>query len=802
MSVAWLPALSASLWLALPASNSAARSEAGVPGASPLAPLGIRSPEPDVRADDDALLLQCASEQGWRGLVDALERGSPPTSDEARSAFERARLRIDATDPRKSSRERADAWTALDAAHARRIAAATDAGARRQAISDRATDALRIGLFADPSSASACASGNPEDTAASLALLRAVEEATRPDTTGDAAGQADCTLAFLHAASQALQVGIDRADRGGAASRDRRTRAAALLARVRAARAGVAPALSAVADLAECAAASAAGDADAARAAAVRIVYLGEPLPAMFGRIFVCDALAQSRMGDRALAELVQVIRVDGLSLPLRILAADAYVRLRDSLGKSSLASPTFEAYGEVIRRSSAQERWAARLAVVERLGPITLRATDTSWLPPEGLVSRAHAQRIGGDAAAGDSLRAELAETSPDRAAMAAVAALDASLRTGDDALAADAMTALATRFDDDPTWSGCARELALLEIAHDATYPGTRPSQLKSATAIALARGDRASSVTAIRAAQQAVEALDGARERSLPAPDAAARLKALTAAIGGIDAASMAGTRVRAAILVLDACAIDPAAAAASARPNLPQGPDEMHPSDARLLGACLAERARDAAGSPAAAVAAARLKALSAMNAAPHAARGAREVISAWVISPSSLDPKTARGLAAVLDAAADIDPPDLDAMRLSVTLARHWGSMSPTEAADRSSRARATADRIDASRDDLLALSDALLDEATLMQPHDRVKKLAEALSVARLAESLASRGHASDPRGARLVDWGARERMVRGARLAGRADQAEAHIARLAAIDPTLGGNPDRFAGP
>ena len=798
MSAGRLTALAASLSVTL----AAAHPSAGASRAPEPAHLGALSAPPHARtADDDALLLQCASEQGWRGLVDALERVSPPTSDGARAAFERARLRIDATDPRKSSRERADAWAALDAAHARRIAAATDAATRTQAISDRATDALRIGLFADPSSASACASGDPEDTAASLALLRTVEDATRPGTTGDIPGPTDRTLAFLHAASQALQVGIDRADRGGAASRDRRTRAAALLTRVRAERAGIAPALSAVADLAECAAASAAGDADAARAAAVRIVYLGEPLPAMFGRIFVCDALAQSRMGDRALAELVQVIRVDGLSLPLRILAADAYVRLRDSLGKSSLASPTFEAYGEVIRRSSVQERWSARLAVVERLGPITLRAADTSWLPPEGLISRAHAQRIGGDAVAGDALRAELAETSPDRAAMAAVAALDASLRTGDDTLAADAMTALATRFDDDPTWSGCASDLALLEIAHDATHPGTRPSQLKSSIAMALALGDRGASGPLIRAAQQATEALDGARARSIAAPDAAARLQALIAACGGIDAQSMAGTRVRAAILVLDACAIDPAAAAASVRPSLPQGPDEMHPSDARLLGACLAERARDAAGSPAAAVAAARLKALSAVRAAPHAARGARDVIRAWITSPSGLDAKTARGLAAVLDAAAVIDPPDLDAMRLNVQLARHWGSMSPAEAADRSARARATADRSDASRDDLLALADALLDEATLMQPQDRAAKLAEALSVARLAESLASRGPAGDPKGARSIDWSARERMVRGVRIAGRGDQADAHIARLSAIDPTLGGNPDRFAG-
>ena len=750
---------------------------------------------------DDAILLQCASEQGWRGLLDALERVSPPLNDDAKATFGRARLRIDATDPRKSSRERAAAWAALDEAHARRVAAALDATSRQQAVAERATDALRIGFFANPSTASACASANPQDTAAALAMLRSVEDATRSGATMDAAGTVDRTMAFLHVASQALRVGIDRADRGGAASRDRRARAAAILERVRAERAGALPALTAVADLAECAAASAAGDADSARAAAVRIVYLGEPLPAMFGRIFVCDALAESRMGDRALAELVQVIRVDGLSLPLRILAADAYVRLRDSLGKSSLATPTFESYGEVIRQSPAHERWSARLAVVERLGPITARAADTSWIPPEGLVARAHAQRIAGDVAAGDLLRAELDHASPDRAAMAAIAALDAGLRAGDQTLAADALKALATRFADDPAWSDCAADLALLEIAHDAAYPNARPSQMKASAVLAQALDRDASRVRLITAAQQAVEALDGARSRSLAAADAQARLSALRAACDGIDASALAGTRVIAALLALDACAVDAAGANLSALPTMPDGLGSLHPSDAHLIGTVLAERARDAGGSPAAAAAAARLRNLGSIaSAAPFAARGARDSVAAWISAPSGLDANTARGLAAILDVAAAIDPPTLSAMRLDVRLARHWGSLSPSAASDRSALARAAAAHAGASVDDILELSDALLDEALLAQPDERAARLAEAMSAARLAESIASQGQPLDQGARRRVDWAARERMVRAARLAGRSDEADAHIARLSAIDPTLGGDPGRFS--
>ncbi len=805
MSIPPTSRLVAALCMSLAALPSAA---AAVPNAhlasTSRLPNGARAhaPSPDATSErDDALLLQCASEQGWRGLVEALERVSPPRTDDERAAFERARLRIDATDPRKTSLERADAWEALDAAHVRRVAAALDAQSRQQAVAERATDALRIGFFANPSTASACASADPEDTAAALALLRSVEDATRAGAAADGGSPTDRATAFLHVASQALQVGIDRADRGGAASRDRRTRAAALLDRVRAAREGAPPALSAVADLAECAAASAAGDADSARAAAVRIVYLGEPLPAMFGRIFVCDALAESRMGDRALAELVQVIRVDGLSLPLRILAADAYVRLRDSLGKSSLAAPTFESYGEVIRRSPVQERWSARLAVVERLGPITARAVDTSWIPPEGLIARAHAQRIAGDSAAGDVLRAELAETSPDRAAMAAIAALDAALRAGDEALAADALKSLATRFADDPVWSGCGADLALLEIAADATRPRTRTPQLKASMVLAQALSDDAPATQVVASAQQAIEALDGASARSIAPTEAAARLTALRAACEGLDAAALAGTRALAAMLVLDACSIDPAAGAAPAMSAAPAGLNEIHHADAYLLGSCLAERARDAAGSPAAAAASARLKALASMAAAtPHAARGAREVIAAWITAPSGLDAKTARGLAAVLDAAAAIDPPSLDAMRLDVRLARHWGGLSPSAAADRSARARTVAEHVGASPDDLLALSDALIDEASLVQPQDQAARLAEAMSVARLAETLASRGQPGDRRGARTIDWAARERMVRAVRVAGLGDQANAHIARLVALDPTLGGNPGRFA--
>ena len=770
------------------------------------APAGARAgvqlaAPPDSAAPDDAAVLQCASEQGWRELIEALHRVAPPRTDAERAAFDRARLRVDATDPRRSSQARAEAWVALDAAHSARIAGATDALARRRAVVERATDALRIGLFAEPSTASALASGQPHDVARAIALLRAIEEATGPaDAHGDE-GEIDRTLTFLHAASQALQLGIDRADRGGAASRERRTRAAAALERVRTAREGMPPSLHAVADLAECAAASGAGDADAARAAAVRIVYLGEPLPAMLGRIFVCDALAASRMGDRALTELVQVIRVDGLSLPLRILAADAYVRLRDSLGKSSLAGPTFEAYGEVVRRSAPQERWAARLAAIERLGPIAVRASDTGWLPAEGVVARAHVQRIAGLVAAGDTLRAELAETSPDRVAMAAAAAMDASVRTRDPSLAADALKALITRFPDDPQWSGCATELAMLEIANDSANPGTRPAEIAASIVLALELADARTPAPALTVARQAIDALDAARSRSLAAADAMARLSSLLAACSEVDPGSLAGTRVLAAVLVLDACAIDPAAGSAGSPPSAPAGLSDIHPSDAALLGVCLAERARDAAGPAAAAAAAARLAAVSRVPSRAHAARGARDVIARWIASAAAPDAQTARGLAAVLDAAATIDPPNLEAMRLDVRLARHWGGRSPSSAAERSARARAAAAHPGASDEDLLALADALIDEAALAEPTARAATLSEAMAIARVAESLAANDGNRLDAGATPIHWSARERMVRAARIAGRDAEAKAHVARLAAIDATLGGQPDRFSG-
>jgi len=762
--------------------------------------IQLAAPE-DSAARDDAAVLQCASEQGWRELIEALQRVAPPRTDAEQSAFDRARLRIDATDPRRSSKARAESWAALDAAHAARIAGATDAPAQRSVVVERATDALRIGLFAEPSTASALASGQPHDVARAIALLRSIEEATGPGDGTGGTGETGRTLGFLNAASQALQLGIDRADRGGAASRERRTRAAAVLERVRTLREGMPPSLHAVADLAECAAASAAGDADAARAAAVRIVYLGEPLPAMLGRIFVCDALAASRMGDRALTELVQVIRVDGLSLPLRILAADAYVRLRDSLGKSSLAGPTFEAYGEVVRRSAPQERWAARLAAIERLGPIAFRASDADWLPTEGLVARAHAQRIAGLVAAGDALRAELAENSPDRVAMAAAAAIDASVRTRDASLAADALKALATRFPDDPQWSGCATELAMLEIANDSANPGTRRAEIAASVVLALELADARTPTQMLAVAKHAIDALDAARSRSLAAADAAARLSSLLAACGEVEPGSLAGTRVLAAILVLDACAIDPAAGSVGSPPPSPGGLSDIHPSDAELLGTCLAERARDAAGSAAAAAAAARLASLSHVPSRADAARGARHVIAGWIASATGPDAKTASGLAAVLDAAATIDPANLEALRLDVRLARHWGGLSRASAADRSARARAAADHPGASDADLLALADALIDEAALADPTDRAKALSEAMAIARGAESLAAKDGDGQAAVSRPIHWSARERMVRAARLAGRNAEADAHLARLAAIDATFGGQPDRFPG-
>jgi hypothetical protein len=770
---------------------------------------------------DDAALLQCASEQGWRGLVDALERTHPATTDEARAAFARARLRIDATDPRKSSPDRLSAWRALDESHARRIASANDGPSRQRAIVDRATDALRIGLFADPSSASACASAATEDTVRAVALLRSVESSAALPEGHSPSTPLERQTAFLHAAAQAIQVGIDRADRGGAAARDRRVRASALLERLKATRDGIPESLDAVADLAECAAAASAGDPDAARAAAVRIVYLGEPLPAMFARIFVCDALAESRMGDRALAELVQVIRVDGLSLPLRILAADAYVRLRDSLGKSSLAAPTFEAYAEVIRQAPAHEQWSARLAVIERLGPIALRATDTSWLPPEGLVARAHAQRIGGDVAARGALRNELAAGPRDRAAMATIAALDAGVRVGDAGLASDALHAIATRFGDDPAWSGAAIHAALLDAALDATEPSSQPAPVAEsiARAIAVTSGNVPDAGLAgqrlLAAAMHSIDALERARARELDPSDARARYDQLMALCGTCDPAHLAGTRMRAALAVLDAAMLG-ADAGASPWPAMPAGLDEIHPTDAALLGALLAERARDAAGAPIPAMAAVRLRALSAASgAAPHAARAVRAVAQDWIrsraaaagavgiaspgVAVPTTDPSTAQGLMVIVDAAAEIDPPDLDAARLGVALAAYWGSASPSSAAERTARARAVVTDARATRDDLLALSDALLDEAALAPPHDRAERLSDAISVARLAESVARVPAAGDAGDMPRIDWDARARMIRAARMAGRDSAADAHIRRLAALDPSLGGQPGRF---
>ena len=183
--------------------------------------IQLAAPE-DSAARDDAAVLQCASEQGWRELIEALQRVAPPRTDAEQSAFDRARLRIDATDPRRSSNARAESWAALDAAHAARIAGATDAPTQRSAVVERATDALRIGLFAEPSTASALASGQPHDVARAIALLRSIEEATGPGDGTGGTGETGRTLAFLNAASQALQLGIDRADRGGAASRERR----------------------------------------------------------------------------------------------------------------------------------------------------------------------------------------------------------------------------------------------------------------------------------------------------------------------------------------------------------------------------------------------------------------------------------------------------------------------------------------------------------------------------------------------------------------------------------------------------
>lgn len=783
------------------------------------AALAVALPFDAAAADDDPL-LRFASEQGWRAMIDALDRVEPTGDPAVRAARARARLRADAIDPARSSQDRAASWRALDEAHRANADAASGHAARARAAMERACDALRIGLFADASAAAACAARSPEDVARTVQMLQSIEQMTEPFATGarnppagaggsGAAGAAATalpssdarTIDFLRAAARALRMAIDRTGSGGAQARDRRVAAEEVLAQVRASRRGIPQSLEATADLAECAAASAAGDPDSARAAAVRIVYLGEPLPAMFARILVCDALAEGRLGDRALAELVEVVRVDGLSLPLRLMAADAYVRLRGALGKSSLATPTFGAYAEVIRRAPAQERWAARRAVVERLAPIMAAAVDTSWCPPEGLVARAFAQHLAGQAAGSRALREAMESPNPDDGAFATAAALSAAERSGDLALASDALACAARRFGDDPEWTHAALDAALIEVALDASAPATRPGPLSSALGAAMAaprpaRDDQAAHRTrdTLEAAALAIDALSAASSEGMSAATAARRLKELRDAAARADPSRVRATRVTAALLVLGAMAGDPMQPAAADAPR-------VHARDAELLGRWMAGAVLSAPDPAQAAAAAERVRTLAAdPRLAGDAAAGIRDVARRWIERSAGASVKDAcTRVLAVLDAAAAASPPTIDDLRLAVAVARSEGRATRISAADATARARAVVSHPAHTHDDLLALADALIAECTLAPASDSAPIAAEAATVARLAEQRRARDLREGATGAGTVDWEAHERLVRAAEAAGLGDRARAHVQRLAAIDSSFGGVPGRF---
>lgn len=519
--------------------------------------------------------------------LDAIEPPSPqgdPATKELRAI---ARARVDIRHGASTPSQRDAAMDAIRAARERLIQSFPHDPRVETWLCDAAEDELVLGFLGNDAGAQALA-GTPGDGVYSrahellqrvLALLKRADSADRQAQSHAAAidgpisqrlkDDREVRRPLLEAMATAFELAINRAINDPIERSRVGAHAAKVLATLDSLR-GTAPLrLRNECDLAAVAAAAACAQSESARFGAARIALAGDAMAYTLARILAADALLNERRSREALEQMTPLVSAAGLPTEIRLLSADAFVRMRTLVGRSPTSQATLDPWISVFKTASNEERAAIRTALLGRIGATLKNVRIDGPLPEVAEIALARV-RLLEDATDGSSLRSlqKSADSSEDAqiAGLALIALADVHLHHNQFDAAARDLLAFASVVPRDRL-AGSAQQVALdIELAIDAQAPDSSPTTLRSALEAAVARESMTDSLASHRAQLAALNA----RERialllsAMPAPDQTASAQWADAAstLSKLSSSSKqstpAATRVSATVLSLQACA----------------------------------------------------------------------------------------------------------------------------------------------------------------------------------------------------------------------------------------------------
>ncbi len=193
---------------------------------------------------------------------------------------------------------------------------------------------------------------------------------------------------LLAAAAKTMRLTIDRSTHSAQRQQDRKLEAALLFKTISKLRTEIPPRLRLEADLAEVAAASVAMQSESARFGAARVMLVGDPMLTVLTKILSAESLMNGGHGIDALKQLSALLVVPTLPTALRLLTADALVRSRVFAGKSPATEQSLNPWIMTLRASLPSERAGVRRAVLERLAGVLRGALIETELPPLALIA------------------------------------------------------------------------------------------------------------------------------------------------------------------------------------------------------------------------------------------------------------------------------------------------------------------------------------------------------------------------------------------------------------------------------
>ena len=628
---------------------------------------------------------------------------------------------------------------------------------------------------------------------------------------------------MLVAAVKALRLAIDRSIHDPETQRSRPAEAAAAFKVISQLRSEIPPRLRAEADLAEVAAAAVAVQSDDARFGAARVMFTGDPMLTTLTRILTADCLVNERHGDEALKQLTALLATKDMPTALRLLTADAIVRTRVFMGKSPATEPSLDAWIMTLRSAQPAERAGVRRAVLERMAGALRGALIEGPLPPLASIAIARDRLLNNPLSSADlaALR-QFAEQQNDREAQAAAIVVLAEIHSsqGDWPSAADDYRRFAESAPQEPMALASMQTALDIEFALDRANPNGREINLDRTLGLAVNRfaelPSRPNSLAQWYALKARTMIQDFLSRSAAPSND---EIAALTLAAAQIEEADQIarragfdpGPRVTATAYAARVAAdfLSPTTARATHANEIPTTDQwsQWTMFDAQRILRLRLERAarhgtppraaleRELASVPSTFLAETNPLAMTSLlqflgrqlsiaaamksagdPAAPIAAQRALDAAEAWesLHPPAELNPQSSEMAESFARFAAD-----------AAFLARNWeGAIG---------RSQAIASQSWATIDDIRRASEALsFGEIAANQAGNAALRDALRTRAMTSARELAARATQGSS------DWWAAQVMqMRIAQAAGRGGESvQARIARLRALDPTLGGEP------